>query len=67
MRNGLSQIAFVVGAVQVDVALEGIAARAAIVACFQTFEAKDAGKDQVLVTRIPIPQADWLAGRKAHS
>ena len=63
MRDGPSEQVFVIGAVQIDVALERIAPRAAIDAVFEPIEGEDAGKDQIVLARLASPR---LAGRRAR-
>ena len=63
MRRGPSEQVFVIGAVQIDVALERIASRAAIDAVFEPIEGEDAGKDQIVLARLASPS---LAGRRAR-
>ena len=63
MRHGPSEQVFVIGAVQIDVALERIAPRAAIDAVFEPIEGEDAGEDQIVLARLAAP---GLAGRRAR-
>ena len=54
---------FVVGAVDIDVARERVAARPAIDAILEPVEGEDAGQDQILLARLAAPH---LAGRLAR-
>jgi predicted regulator of amino acid metabolism with ACT domain len=52
MRHGPSEQVYVIGAVQINVALERIAPRAAIDAVFEPIEGEDAGEDQIVLARV---------------
>ena len=62
MRDGPSEQAFVIGAVQIDIALQRIAPLSPIDAVFEAIEGEDAGEDQIVVARVSAPR---LAGRLA--
>ena len=62
MRDGPSEQAFVIGAVQIDIALQRIAPISPIDAVFEAIKGEDAGEDQIVVARVSAPR---LAGRLA--
>ena len=63
MRHGPAEQALVIGAVEIDVALERIVAGAAVDALLQPIEGENAGEDEIVVARFAAPH---LAGRLAR-
>jgi hypothetical protein len=64
VRRGHAEFAFAVRAVHVHVALERVAARAAVDAVLESFEREDAREDQVVVARLVVPHL--ARGLAAH-
>ena len=63
MRQRAAERVFLVGAVEIDVARERVAARPAIDAVLEPVERQDAGQDQIVVAGLAAP---GLAGRLAR-
>ena len=63
MGGGAAEEGLVIGAVNINVALERIAARAAVHTVFRAVEGEDAGEDQIVVAQRAAPD---LAGRLAR-
>ena len=63
MRHGPAEQPLVIGAVEIDVALERVMARPAVHAVFEPVEGENAGEDEIVVARFPGP---GLAGRLAR-
>ena len=55
MRHGPAKQALVICAVQIDIALERVAAWPAIDPILESFESEDAGQDQVALGQLPAP------------
>ena len=64
MRHGPAEQPLVIGAVEIDVALERVMARPAVHAVLESVEGENAGEDEIVVARFPGP---GLAGRLARS
>ena len=64
MRHGPAEQPLVIGAVEIDVALERVVARPAVHAVFEPVEGENAGEDEIVVARFPGP---GLAGRLTRS
>ncbi|MNC91863.1 hypothetical protein D3C83_81940 [compost metagenome] len=63
MREGAADEMLLVGAVQINVARQRVAARPAIDAVLQPVKREDAGEDQIVVAGLAAP---GLAGRLAR-
>src|SRR6188508_756892 len=66
VRDGPSDQSFVVGAVEIDITFERVAARPAIDAILQSFKREDASKDQVFVARLSAPSLRGRLARDEH-